>query len=263
MEVTPIDAAFAEQEAAPEAEGPRLRFHERVLDSELFLLLDAEPEGTRLRPRIFDLEEGRFVLAFDRDDRLAAFLDGPAPYAALAGRRLVEMLAGQGIGIGLNLGETPSATLMTAEAVLWMNGLVASAPVEASGAARRIAAPREAPPELIAALDPKLATMAEVIGAAYLVTAEYAGGRGGLLLALVDVPEAAQAAVARAIAEAVRFCGLDEARLDVTFLGAESGSLAAFRREGLAFELPRIAVPEPKAPVAPGMDPARPPILRR
>lgn len=259
---TVIDAAFAAQEAAPEAEGPRMRFHERVLDAELFLLLEAEPEGARILPRIFDLEEGRFVLAFDRDERLAAFLDGPAPYAALAGRRLVEMLAGQGIGIGLNLGAAPSATLLPAEAVLWMAGLMASAPVEAEGVARRITAPRAAPEALIGALDAKLAVMAEVIGAAHLVTAEFGEGRAGLMLALVDVPEEARASVAAAIAEAVRFSGLEEARVDVTFLGAGAPALGAIRREGLTFELPRVVAEEPVARVAPGMDPARPPILR-
>jgi hypothetical protein len=79
---TPLDAAFLAMEADPEAEAPRLRFHEALLGAELFVLLEEEAEE-RLKPRLFDLEEGRFVLAFDTDARLAAFLDEPAAYAAL------------------------------------------------------------------------------------------------------------------------------------------------------------------------------------
>ena len=89
IDETQLDAAFrAQGNGDPAAER---RFHERVLDAELFLALVAEPErdDERLAPLIFELEEGRFALAFDRDDRLAGFLEGPAPYAAMPGRRHV------------------------------------------------------------------------------------------------------------------------------------------------------------------------------
>ena len=105
--------------------------------------------------------------------------------------------------------------------------------------------------------------MAEAIGAAYLVAAEFEGGAAGLLLVLVDVPQAALPRVAAAIGEAVRFSGLADQRLDVTFLGSNAPALAAVRGVGLAFELPRPLAPAAVAPKPPGMDPDRPPILRR
>lgn len=252
---TALDAAFRAQAAGdPAAE---LRFHERVLDAELLLLLATEAEGERLEPLVFDLDEGRFALAFDRDDRLAGFLEAPAPYAALPGRRLVEMLAGQGIGIGLNLGPAPSATLLPAAAVDWLAGLAEGAPVEIEARPRRLDAPLQAPAGLIAALDAKLAAMAAVIGEAWLVAADVDRATG-LLLALVGVAPAAQAGVAAGIAEAVRFGG--GTVLDVSFVDA-GAPLDAVRRVGLRFELPRPTAPA--APRPPGRDPARPPILRR
>ena len=39
-EATPIDTAHAAMEAAPEDGALRLRFYERISDSELFLMLD-------------------------------------------------------------------------------------------------------------------------------------------------------------------------------------------------------------------------------
>ena len=258
---TPLDAAFRAQIEAPDNEAARLRFCERLLDAELILLLEEEPEDERLRPRVFDLEEGAFVLAFDRDDRLAAFVDAAVPFAALPGRRLIGMMAGRGIGLGLNLGEAPSATLLPAGAIDWMADLAAGTPPpEQAAAPREISAPRVAP-GLVAALDPKLAAMAAVIGAAYLVTARCAGGEERPMLALVGVPEAARPGVAAALAEAARFGGFD-AGLDVAFPEPGSAALDPIRRLGLEFELPRRETPAAARPAAPGMDPARPPILR-
>lgn len=255
---TQLDAAFRAQGTGdPAAER---RFHERVLDAELFLALVTEPErdDERLAPLIFDLEEGRFALAFDRDDRLAEFLEGPAPYAAMPGRRLVAALAGQGIGLGLNLG-APSAVLLPGDAIDWLAALAEAVPVALEARLGRLGPPSLAPPDLIAALGAKLAAMAEVIDEALLAGAE-AEGRPVLLLALAGVPSAAQAGVAAAVAETVRFSG-EGAAVDVSFIEAE-GTLAAIRPVALRFELPRHQPPAPK-PKPPGMDPSRPPILRR
>ena len=74
-ELTPLDLAHAAMEAAPEDDAARLRFFERLADSELFILLDKEPEGERISPQVFDTGEGQFVLVFDRQERLAQFAD--------------------------------------------------------------------------------------------------------------------------------------------------------------------------------------------
>ena len=245
-DATPLDVAYRAQEADPDPV-LRLRFHERVLDAELLLLLAEAAVGDRLRPVIFELAEGRFALAFDRDDRLAAFVGAPAPFVALAGRRLVALLAGQGVGIGLNLGAS-SAMLLPAASVEWMAGMAGEGPLEAAGRLRAVAAPGDVPPGLIAALGPKLAAMAGVVGAAHLVEARFDGGTA-LLLVLGGVPDAARGSVAAAIAEAVRFSGLDGG-LDVTFLDPGAPGYAAVVRVGMRL------VPSRRAPAGrgPGME---------
>jgi hypothetical protein len=102
--VTLLDAAHAAVSADPENEALRLRFFERLADGEMVLLLEREAEGGTLEPRVFDLEEGPVVLVFDREERLAGFTGGIAPYAALPGRVIAGLLRGQGIGMGVNLG---------------------------------------------------------------------------------------------------------------------------------------------------------------
>lgn len=248
---TPLDLAFLAQEADPDP-ALRLRFHERVLDAELAVPLAGSGAADALAPQVFELEDGRFVLAFDRDERLADFLGAPTEFAALSGRRLVALLAGQGTGIALNLG-APSATLLPAEAVAWLAEMAAPAPEGREARLAGLAAP-EVPDALAAALAAKLAAMADAVGTAHLV----ASG-GGLVLALGGVPEAARTGVAAAVAEAVRFTA-DAPEIDVAFVDAGSAAAAAIARFGLRLDLQRSAAPP--AAAGPGMDPDRPPRLR-
>jgi hypothetical protein len=60
--------------------------------------------------------------------------------------------------------------------------------------------------------------------------------------------------------EALVFSGIEAGELDVAFLRASDPAAAVMARVALRFDLPSPA--EPAAPVAPGMDPARPPKLR-
>lgn len=253
---TALDLAHAAHEADPENAGLRLRFHERILDTELVVPLDAPPEGDRLRMQTFPLSDGPVVLAFDRDDRMADFLGAPAEFAALTGRRIVALLAGQGTGLGLNLG-APSAALLPADAVDWLAGIAAQAVPETSASAQDVGPPGIVPRPLLDALGPKLAAMADRLASAHLVSARIGDGPPGLLLALAGVPEPARPAMAAAVAEAVRFSGLDEATLDVTFPAAGTPLAAAVSRSGLRLEMPPPPKPASRTP-----NPAKPPRLR-
>lgn len=246
---TPLDAAFLAQDADPDP-ALRLRFHERVLDAELAVPLAAGAEEP-LAPQVFDLEDGRFVLAFNRDERLADFFGAPVEFAVLTGRRLVAALAGQGTGVGLNLG-APSATLLPPEAIDWLAAMAAREPEAREARLATFAAPA-VPRPLADALAAKLATMADAVPAAHLV----ASGADTLLV-LTGVTGGAQTGVAAAIAEAVRFTA-DGPAIDVAFAETGSAMAEAAARAGL-----RLALPEAKRrePAGPGMDPARPPRLR-
>ena len=115
--MTDLDQAHAAMEAAPDDDAVRLRFYERLADTELFVLLGAEAEGDQITPELFEIEDQRFTLVFDREERLSQFVGREVPCAGLPGRTLVQMLQGQGIGLAFNLEVAPSAMLIPAEAV--------------------------------------------------------------------------------------------------------------------------------------------------
>lgn len=258
--VTLLDAAHAAVSADPGNEALRLRFFERLADGEMVLLLEREVVGERLEPKVFELEDGPVVLVFDREERLAEFSGGIAPYAALPGRVIAGLLKGQGIGIGVNLGVAPSSMLLPPEALDWLAETLEGGPEELEAQPETFLAP-SVPEAVIAALDAKLARAGGLAVAALLAGVVYHGGRRGHLLALLDTVEGAEVPLARAMQEALVFSGIEAGELDVVFLASGSPAAEAMARVGLRFDLP-----EPEgvslAPAAPGMDPARPPKLR-
>lgn len=258
---TPLDLAHAAMEVAPEDTGARLRFYATLADSELILLLDGEPEGDApITPSVYDLDGGRYVMAFDSEDRLAAFAGAPAPYAALPGRVIATQLAGQGIGIGLNLGVAASAFLMPVEAAEWLADTLATArPAGTVDATVPEPSAPSLPDALIASLKDKIARLAGHADRALILGA----GAGRNLLAFVAARPGAEDALAKAVAEARVFSGVD-VPLDVAFLAPDDRRLA--RLEAVAEVIAVPSAPRPdlrQVPgAAPGMDPDRPPKLR-
>ena len=253
---SPLDAAH---EGIESDEG-RLRFYERLADSELFLLLAREAEGETVEPRVFALEDGPVALVFDRETRLTAFTGEPSPFAALSGRSVAGLLAGRGIGLGVNLGVAPSSILIPAEAVDWLARTLSHAPSEARERAEEVRSPGDLPPALLAALHAKLPSAAGLAWGAYLAGVTYEGGRRSHLMAFVDAVPGAEDALAQAAGEALTFSGLEMGEMDVAFLRASDPLSARLARVGLRFELPGREAP--RAPAAPGTDPDRPPKLR-
>ena len=262
MTQTPIDAAHAVMEAAPQDDAARLRFYERVADSELFLLLTGEPEDDQIEPELFELQDQKFVLAFDLEERLAGFVGRPAPYAGLSGRALARMLAGQGVGLGLNLEVAPSSILLPADAMVWLVDVLEQGPQQGEANPESLAPPVGLPEVLLTSLDAKLAAAAGLARSAYLAQVTYEGGAKGHLLGVTGAVAGAEAALAQAINEALVFSGLEAGALDVTFI-ADSDPLAAeLARVGLRFDLPEPEKPAEVERIAPGSDPEKPPILR-
>ncbi|NHX27222.1 SseB family protein [Escherichia coli] len=248
-------------EAAPDNDAARLKFFERLADSEMFLLLAREAEGDNVEPRVFDLEGGSFVLIFDREARLAEFVGDAAPFAALSGRMIATLLQDQGIGLGVNLGVAPSSILIPAEAVDWLRETLAQRPAEVVAQPVEVAPPAGVPDFLLQALDTKLATAAGLAPLVYLVGVTYEGGQAGHMLAFIDAAPGAEDALAQAVGEALTFSGVEAGAIDVAFFRASDAIAARLARVGLRFDIPEL--PEPgQGPSAPGMDPNSPPRLR-
>jgi len=267
-ELTAYDRAHAAMEADPENEALRLAVYDRLADAELFVLLERDPdEDGDIVPQLFETEEGDFVLAFDTEERLAVFSDEPVPYAALPGRVIAQTLAGEGVGLGVNLGVADSAMLLPPEALEWLSHTLTHAPEATAAKPVDFAGPGLSPAVLallLPAFEAKFAQLAGLATEAILGSVLYEGGRRGHVLAFLGAPEPARPGIAKAMGEALMFSGLEAGELDVTFLEAEDPAAVVLLEKGLVLHLPERVeeeVQELKL-TAPGMDPDKPPILR-
>jgi len=233
------------------------------MGEEMLLVLEKGAEAGRIAPRLFRLGEGPFVLVLDLEERLTELAAGRAPYAAMPGRRIAQMLAGQQIGLGINLGTAPSEMLLPAEAVEWLADRVSQRPQETEDQIIEIAPPRDLPEVLLAGLDTKLRAASGLAPMAWLCAVTYAGGRRGHLLAFVDNAPGSGPALAQVVGEALAFSGLETGDLDVSFVSGDAPLTARLAKWGLRIDLPAPLVQETRpARKAPGSDPTKPPILR-
>jgi len=241
------------------ADADRAAFYERLAEAEVMLLLEAEADGDQIVPQVFAVDGGSFVLAFDTEDRLVEFVGKAAPYAAISGRVIVQMLTGQGLGLGLNLGGAPSETLLDAMAVDWLAEQLKHQPDEAQDIPQSVAPPN-VPEAIVTALDAKLAGAVGLARSAYLVQVGYKSGANGHMLAFVDALHGAEGALSHAMSEALQFADIEAASLDVAFFDKTDSFTALLAKQGLRFDIPQPVVAA--EPIAPGSDPNKPPKLR-
>ncbi|MGL6210995.1 MAG: SseB family protein [Paracoccaceae bacterium] len=259
-----LDQAHAAMEANTGDEAAALRFYRLLADTPLLLLLKHEAEGGLVDPRVFDLEAGPVLLAFDSAERLAAMGQGPLPYAELPGRVVAQKLAGQGVSLGLNFGSgAASETLLPPEALDWLAEMVDTpVPEEVEARPESFFTPRDVPQALHDALAFTFQAAPGLARTAYLTGVRYDDGRQGHMLAILDAHPQAEAPLAQAVTEAIGFSGLDAAEIYVTFLASDAPGVAAVIRSGILFEFP-AEMPEPEVTLmSPGSDPDRPPRLR-
>lgn len=258
--MTNLDIAYAAMQAGDEAAG--LQFYRLLADATLFLLLEREAEGERVDPRVFDLPDGPVLLAYDSEERLAVMGAGPLPYAALPGRIIAQQMLGKGLSLGLNFGSgAASEALLPPDALRWLCEMLEAVPAEVEATPAQFFAPQGLPDALSDALRFTLGGAAGLARAALLAGVRYQDGRFGHMLAVIDAVPGAEEALARAMAEALAFSGLEAGELDVTFLGSDDPAVLALARVAAVFEVPDRVVEVAVERAAPGMD-GKPPRLR-
>lgn len=261
--MTPLDIAHAAMLADAEDDFARLRYYRQLADMELFLLLTDEAVGETCAPKLFPLESGPVVLAFDTEERLSEFTSVPTPYAALPGRVIIGQLVGQGIGLGINLGSADHAWLMGTESISWLAGVLEHRPAETRGRPKALTAVGALDPALSEALAVAVSGAGGLAAAGLLARAAWEDGSEGIVLAYLGAQPEAEAPLARALAEALAFSGMEDGLVDVVFLNPEDPAARHLQAIGQHLHLPQPAVAsQPAPPAPPGMDPAKPPRLK-
>lgn len=259
--MTDLDEAYARMAGGDDAAG--LLFYRSLADTTLFVVLEREAEGAVVAPRVFDLEAGPVILAFDSEERLGSLGPEPLAYAALPGRIVAQQMMGQAVSLGLNLGTgAVSEVLLPPEAMDWLVQMLGSEPSAIEARAEAFYRANVVPPALSAALQHSVAGAVGLAAAALFAEVRYHGGRQGHVFAFVNADPGSEAALARSVAEALAFSGIEAGELDVMFLRDSDPALRRLLSVAQVFEVPQPVVSSPEERRAPGTDPAAPPKLR-
>lgn len=277
MAMTPLDHAHADMMENEDDDATRLKFYQRLADTTLFLLLRSEPTGEVLDPEILEVDNrdtaniDRFALVFDTEERLGSFAasykNDALPYAALPGRVIAQSLAGQGVGLAVNLDVAVSSITLPAQAMDWLADTLAVNPEAGERTLIAIAPPFGLPDGLIEGLEEKLVSAAGLASHAVFVKGNYSDDSEGWLLAFIDAKPDAEQALARATHEALVFSGTDLASVDVAFFASNDPICEHLDHMGLRYEFPDPEAGErdedgyEETHAGPGTDPDNPPIL--
>ncbi|MEL7026568.1 MAG: SseB family protein [Pseudomonadota bacterium] len=256
--MNPLDEAFVASREDPDNDALQMRYYATLADTEVFLLLTGESDGTTAEPMVVDPGSGPMALAFDDEARLADFTGETSPFLAVSGRQAAELLSSSGLGLAFNL-DTPFETAFDTETLLWLAG-VSGETEEQVATPKQVLPPKDLPEDLLAAIDRKLAMAAGYASQAVLADAVYDDGSRAHLLAVLDCAEVAEGPLAAALSEAMAFMGFGAGWLDVAFLDSDSDLAKQIIKVGLVFNLPEPA--QTAQPKPPGMDPDAPPKLR-
>ena len=239
---TPLDQAHAAM--ADGTEASIRAYYAQLLSAELFMPLTGD------QPAEIAMDTGRFALAFDHEERLAEFADGPIERAVISGRQAIAMAVAADQGIGINLGVSDTAYLLPAPVVAWIAENLASPLAEQAGISEFC--PPKADSDVIAAIDAALSGLSDRADRAILISAPK-----DLLLLIAGAEGADHPGIAAHLAESLHLRLADQAPA-VSF--TDDGSvLARADRVGIGFDIPKAKI---RVVAAPGSDPAKPPRLR-
>lgn len=258
---TDLDVAHGTMTAAPDDGTQRLGFYARLIETELFLLLEQEPKADIMNPKVISIEGADYVMVFDRADRLAEFSGDVAAYASLAGRDIALMLKDQKLGLAVNAGVAPSSILIPVDGVNWLCTMLENQGETRSEKTVTAAKPMGIDQRFLQALREKLTQAAGLAFAAYLIDAKYETGERGTTLAFIDAVEQAKPSLANLVSETVRFHP-KTGRLDVGFFAANDAIAADIIAVGEKIEMTVKISKKLVLPLGPGLDPDKPPNLR-
>ena len=247
---------------SPENQPTRLRFFNAFLDSELCLLLSKEAGEETISPIVAYCRGIEHVLVFTCENSLVEYSKKVAPYAALSGRVIVDMLARANLGLAFNFAMPSSELILTAGDIKWLNEIVAESPYIHEARPTLFFPLGTEGEKLASILTEKLLPAANLAASFWLVGVQYDDQSQGVLLIILDARPGAEAPLAKAAIEAVAFSGFDNLPFDVSFLKGQNKLAETVKRQGQPLLFPKLPTKMLSLPSIPGGDPSKPPQLR-
>ena len=215
------------------------QFYESLAEARIFVLLDPDAGADATEPKVFALKGTSYLLAFEAPEQADDLTGDHTQTSQAMGMDIIKLLRGRGIGLGLNLSGTNSATLISSDTIdmicAYFDGQAGDdlVPDADTGQFKALLSPKNFPDTLQNAISERLSALASRFSKALLLKAEYDGAQTGFLLAFSGADEADRSALVTVVEAAVREVGRSDFALDVAFLS--DGDPLASRIEKVGF----------------------------
>jgi len=214
------------------------QFYETLAEARVYVLLDQAVDEGKYEPKVFSLKEASYLLAFDVPEQADELTGSNASTSPTLGMDLFKLLRGRKIGLGINMGGTTSATLISGETIdmicAYYDG-TAGEPLVADADTsqfRALLAPQNFPDSLQNALTDNLAPLQGTYNKVVLLKAEYEEGKTGYIVAVSGAADAGRGAIAAAADAALATSRRGDIQLDVAFLALDDPMTNRIERVG-------------------------------
>lgn len=254
---TRLDVVYQRMQSSPESETAGLRFYEAFCDANLCVLINADTSM-----QVFETSQGKIVLAFDTDERVAEFISEATEFIKIAGRDLVMQLLASETGIGLNLNVAPTSQILSPDILTWLSEFLAESSSFSIDQVVAISPPDQWLDDHKTAISTQLEKYAGMIASAYFCSVTYSDNTVADAVFIVDCDPTTEAVLFTALVESQKFLDKNTAEIAIKFISPDNQEFPEICRVGEEIVISKLTVIHTSAPTAPGMDPDKPPKLR-
>ena len=216
------------------------QFYETLAEASLHVLLDDSTDNAMYEPKVFALKDHSYLLAFELPEQADELTGTNAATSPVLGMDVFKLLRGRDIGLGINMGGTSSATLISSETIEMICAFhdgtagASQAPVTDTDPSqfRALLAPKNFPDTVHIALGKALAPLKSKFNKAILLQAEYENGRSGHIVAVSGALEADRGQIASMIEHTISSLRRSDIELDVAFLADGEAMASRIERIG-------------------------------
>ncbi len=235
-----LNKAFREMSQDPENNDARLNYYGVLADTDLFLLLEQETSSEILEPKIIQLKENNFALAFDSEENLSEFYGEAAAFAQITGRVLAKMLLEEKIGLGINLGVSEGELLLPYSVIEWFVSVLDETPNLVQTTPKKFLPVKAFPGIIFKALQQKLKPAVGLFDEIWICAVEYNEDETSHLICLMGVQNSVQQAIVKSINEVLSFTDIDLGNIDVAHFSYGDEACIKIREIGIKFEFPEV-----------------------
>ena len=217
-----IDELYSCVHNEPNNTERKLEFYRRIFGNDFLVVLQNSDFDDDFRPKIFDTQEGKFLLCFENNQKLTNFITQETAHVLLSFKEIIELIKNKKIGIALNIGNH-SGILLDLKAVDWIEQVISAGQVEEL---RSVPIEFEFPTLgnefLLSNLKIVLETMSGMTKKAILAQAHYKDLNVCLFLGFIDSPQLFHKFIKERLLDVLTLHKSDRIFLDVAFLSSSS-----------------------------------------